>query len=61
MIEFMKSILEKIDNDTLIVMGLIGIAFVYAFQNQGDTQIVSNIVSIFGGYIGGQYMSTKRE
>lgn len=61
MFEFMKSILEKIDNDTIIVLGLIGIAFAYAFQEQGDTQIVSNIVSIFGGYIGGQYVAMKKE
>lgn len=55
-----KLLLDKLDNDTLIIFGLVGIAVMYVLKNPPDgQQIVSNIVSIFGGYIGGQYIATK--
>ena len=56
----MNKILEKIDNDTLIVVGLIALAIIYSF-NAGGEQIVNNIVSVFAGYIGGQYVNSKKE
>ncbi|MFB5622876.1 MAG: hypothetical protein ACE5RH_02680 [Nitrosarchaeum sp.] len=62
MIEFLKMLLGKIDNDTLIIIGLVGIAFTYALINSQDgAQIVSNIVAGFVGYLGGQYVTTKKE
>jgi hypothetical protein len=56
----MKDLLNKIDNDTLIVVGLIVLAIMYSFNAAGE-QIVNNIVSVFAGYIGGQYVNTKKE
>lgn len=58
--ELLQQLIEKIDNDSIIIFGLVGLALIYAFQQQGGEQVVSNIVAMFGGYIGGQYVSTKK-
>jgi hypothetical protein len=50
----MKDLLGKINNDTLIIVGMIVIAVVYAFRVP-DSQVVNTIVAGFVGYIGGQY------
>jgi hypothetical protein len=47
-------ILERINNDTLIICALAAVAMVYAFGGSGE-QIVGNIVAGFVGYLGGQY------
>lgn len=58
----MEDLLNKLDNDTIIILGLIAIAFTYVFKaTPGGEQVVSNIVSIFGGFIGGQYIATKQQ
>lgn len=50
----MKTLLDRLNNDTLIIIGLAALALVYATTGSGE-QIVSNIVAGFVGYIGGQY------
>ena len=48
----MKELLEKLDNDTIIVIGLTAVALTYAFKGGGD-QIVNTIIAGFIGYIRG--------
>lgn len=57
--EFLKSLVEKLDNDTLIIAGMIGLA-IYGLSNSDGGQLAQNVVSILGGYIGGQYVATKQ-
>ena len=52
----MKGLLNKIDNDTIIILGLALLSLVYATMGTGE-QIVANIVSGFVGYLGGQFIS----
>ena len=51
-------ILERIDNDTLVILGMIAVALVYSVTGTGE-QIVNSIVSAFGGFIGGQYVASR--
>jgi hypothetical protein len=52
--DLIKAMVDKIDNDTVIIVGLIMLGIVYAASNTGE-QTVGNIVSGFVGYLGGQY------
>lgn len=56
----MKEVLSRIDNDTLIIVGLLAIAMVYAFIDPA-TSVTKDVVLIFGGYLGGQYVATRKE
>jgi hypothetical protein len=48
----MKDLLQKINNDTLVIIGLILIAAVYAFKGNGE-QVVTAIIGGFIGYMRG--------
>ena len=56
----MRDILSRIDNDTLIIVGMIVIALLYGWRSP-DAQVVNTIVAGFVGYLGGQYVATRKE
>ena len=56
----MKELLSRIDNDTLIIIGMVAIAMLYGWRSP-DAQVVNTIVAGFVGYIGGQYRLEKQE
>lgn len=58
MTTLIKNLIDKLDNDTLIIIGLIVLALVYSVSATGE-QIVGNIVAGFVGYLGGQYAINK--
>jgi hypothetical protein len=54
-----KGIIERIDNDTVIIIGLVAIAITYSFAEESGN-IVHTIVIGLLGYLGGQYVNVKR-
>lgn len=54
-----KGLIERIDNDTIIIMGLVIIAITYSFAEDSGN-IVHTIVIGLLGYLGGQYVNVKR-
>lgn len=52
MVGAVKDLLRRINNDTLIIIGLTVIAIIYSVNNTGE-QVVTAIIAGFIGYIRG--------